>query len=158
MQPLMFCCRRTGREIQSGIAQHLPAPLAEPFPTVGPGAKPQPCTDGVGIGPLVFRCPTTGHTVESGIEMDLQTFRQVGHLGVRLRCRSCGRPHQLKVTEGCLASYRMPPGVGDLYRNQGPPAKDTASEQKKPDREAAQETPLDVRGRPDVSVKAHTFH
>ena len=63
------------------------------------GPKPQPCTEGVEIGPLVFRCPTVGHNIESGIEMDLQTFRRVGHLSVRLRCRDCGRPHELKVAD-----------------------------------------------------------
>ncbi len=84
--------------------------------TLGRGPKPQPCAEGVGIGPLVFRCPTTAHDIESGIEMDLQTFRRIGHLSVRLPCRGCGRPHELKVADGCLVSYRMPPCVGDLYR------------------------------------------
>jgi hypothetical protein len=83
---------------------------------LGRGAKPQPCTKGAQIGHLVFRCPATGGDIESGIEMDLPTFRRIEHLSVRLRCQSCGLPHELKVADGCLASYRMPPGVGDLSR------------------------------------------
>ncbi len=100
------------------VAQRFPVPIAKPIanPMLGPGPKPQPSTGDVGIGPLVFRCPTTGHAIETGIEMDLQTFRRLGQLSARLRCRSCGRPHELKVADGCLASYRMPPCVGDLYR------------------------------------------
>jgi hypothetical protein len=90
-------------------AQNTPAPA-------GRGWKPQPRAVGVGIGPLVFRCPATGHDIESGIEMDWLTFRRIGHLSVRLRCQSCGLPHEHNLTEGCLASYRMPPGVGDLCR------------------------------------------
>ena len=107
-----------GIHLANSVAQRFPLPIAEPIanPMLGPGPQPQPCADGVGIGPLVFRCPTTGHNIESGIEMDLQTVRRVGHLSVRLRCRGCGRPHELEVADGCLASYRMPPGVGDLYR------------------------------------------
>ena len=157
MQPLMFCCRRTGREIQSGIAQHLPAPLAEPFPTVGPGAKPNHVPTAWELAPSYFdvqRRDTPSKAASRWI-CNVPPGRSPRRAPALPELRP---PHQLKVTEGCLASYRMPPGVGDLYRNQGPPAKDTASEQKKPDREAAQETPLDVRGRPDVSVKAHTFH
>ena len=113
MQALIFRGPTTARVIGSGITQHLSLPIPESVPTVG--TDPLPC-EGVGIGPLVFRCPATGHNIESGIDMDLQTFRRIGHLSVRLRCRGCDHPHELKVADGCLASYRMPPCAGDLCR------------------------------------------
>lgn len=93
---------------------------------------PQPRTAGIEIGCLLFRCPATECGIESGIETDLQTFRRIGHLSVRLRCGGCGRRHEFKVADGRLASYRTPPRPDDLHRNQTRAAADAAAEQQMP--------------------------
>jgi hypothetical protein len=98
------------------VQRRLPVRIVEPVvqPTAWPGPKPREFGEGAKIGPLIFRCPVAAHDIESGIEMDSQTFRWIGHLSVRLRCRRCHGAHELKVADGTLAwnaamARRAPP-------------------------------------------------
>jgi hypothetical protein len=90
-------------------------------------------SEGVKIAPLVFRCPATAADIESGIETDLQTFRRIGDLSIHLRCRACRSTHLLKVADGCLVSYRLPPYPGDRDR---PASNSSSTPERQIDREA----------------------
>lgn len=138
----------------------VPRRLGKAFanPRVGPRAEAQRYAKDLKIGPLVFLCPATGREIESGIDTDSLTFRRIAHLAVRLRCRGCGRAHELKAAEGRLASYRMPGCVGDLCGNPEPAPAHAASEQNNAGRRAAGATPSDIRKNPDAAADTDTIH
>src|SRR5450756_2811845 len=53
---------------------------------------------------LTFFCPMTGRVIPSGIETDQDTLSRICAVSIRLRCPHCGGHHDVRMTQGYLAS------------------------------------------------------
>ena len=53
---------------------------------------------------LTFFCPMTGRVIPSGIETDQNTLSRIRAVSIRLRCPHCGGHHDVRMTQGYLAS------------------------------------------------------
>ena len=106
------------------------------------------------LGSLVFRCPIAQVEIESGIDLDLETFRRIRTLVVKVRCRGCLEMHNFTVGSGALASFRQRDRC--VAKNQ-PAFAATGHSQTSINNRSVVRSPVEMysvaRTRPDVSVE-----
>jgi hypothetical protein len=64
-------------------------------------------TGAAGLGSLVFECPTARIEIATGIDLDLQTFRMISGLTLRIRCPTCTNMHEFRIGSGLVAPYKL---------------------------------------------------